>query len=350
MLKIRRHPRIEHIDAQRIRFKGAPQQDLPAALVGLAHIPPIWSDVNDVDLLGGYYDPLLKQRIVEVGTEAGVLPGSIRQYLVEQFPEAQTKSPLKSVISGSSNAPIWLGIPYESPRELAGSTAAGCAEIIRLCLDHSPDLLGILPAKAPSTTSDATLRSCMTALKHTQRPTGVIGGDHRATWTTLEALRFVDPDRAAVHIQFDAHHDLYSEGGKSAAVNPANFNLDLLEQGTISALVLMGRRDSSEDVDRALAAGHAVFSHWQDVPDVLRDAHWHLSIDLDVLDPIFAKGVTNPLPNGWSAQHLYKELDALFLRRRPHSVSIVEATSSDAATVALAARLISYVDSLYEHY
>jgi len=53
MLKIRRHPRIEHIDAQRIRFKGAPQQDLPAALVGLAHIPPIWSDVNDVDLLGG---------------------------------------------------------------------------------------------------------------------------------------------------------------------------------------------------------------------------------------------------------------------------------------------------------
>ena len=77
-------------------------------------------------------------------------------------------------------------------------------------------------------------------------------------------------------------------------------------------------------------------------------AHWHLSIDIDILDPDICPGVTSPLPQGWPSNRLLSECKELFEARAPDSVSLVEVTSEDARTIAHAVLIKEELDTLYE--
>ena len=93
-----------------------------------------------------------------------------------------------------------------------------------------------------------------------------------------------------------------------------------------------------------------VFDDWKGLLPEKNRAHWHLSIDVDVLDPKICPGVTNPLPNGWSLNRLLIELAALFRARIPDSVSLVEATSESLETISISVKIKSEIDCLYEKY
>ena len=211
-------------------------------------------------------------------------------------------------------------------------------------------VFGILPAKFPDQKIEILLDEILAVLSFWNCPVGIIGGDHLATWTSLQAIHRCEKEREVVHVQVDAHHDLYSDGNAKAPVNPANFNLDLLRSGSISALATVGSRDTRSHIDEARREGLLVVDEWKELLSVKGGAHWHLSVDVDVLDPNICPGVTNPLPNGWALDRLLMELKALFKSRMPDSVSLVEATSESSETILTSLKIKSEIDRLYEYY
>lgn len=60
-----------------------------------------------------------------------------------------------------------------------------------------------------------------------------------------------------------------------------------------------------------------IFDDWTEISLENNGGHWHLSVDIDVLDPEITPGVTNPLPDGWFLERLFCELEALFAVRKP---------------------------------
>lgn len=348
MRQVRLAPMVLKMASGRIIFQDGRQHEMPPQLSGCAGLGRDWVLAEHLSFPDGALDALFAAGLIEIGAAGVRLPVAPRRYLAEQFPDHTARWPLENWLTRSTAAPVWLALPYESPRELAGSTAAGCARIVAGVSTEKNGVFGILPGKSPSPQVDALLAESLASFAESDIRTGIIGGDHRVTWTFLKSVRRTTPDMPVVHVQFDAHHDLYEIGETPVPVNPANFNIDLLRSGTISAMVPMGCRDTRSHIDSALAAGHIVASHWRDLDAYAAAAHWHLSIDVDILDPSICPGVTNPLPQGWSINRLLSEFKELFGTRAPDSVSIVEVTSEDAQTIDHAVRIKAELDSLYE--
>ena len=350
MKYVRLAPKVCKLGSDHIVFRDGCQHALPPLPSGYGYdgLSSDWVFAENLSFPSGVLDALYATGLIEIGGAGVRVPVAPRQYLAEQFPDQVSQWPLEYWLTRSTAAPTWLGLPYETPRELSGSTAVGCARIVAAVTGKKNGVFGILPGKTPSSRIEVLLAEAFASFAKCDMRAGIIGGDHRATWTFLKSVRRTTPNQPIVHIQFDAHHDLYDQGGTAVPVNPANFNIDLLRSGTIAAMVPMGCRDTRSHIDETLAAGHVVASHWRDLGAYATTAHWHLSIDIDILDPDICPGVTNPLPQGWPINRLLSEFKELFDARAPDSVSLVEVTSEDARTIEHAVRIKEELDTLYE--
>jgi agmatinase len=132
----------------------------------------------------------------------------------------------------------------------------------------------------------------------------VLGGDHAVTYPVLTALAARYGKLAVLH--FDAHPDLYPEldGNRYSHASPFARSL---EDGLIERLVQVGIR-SHTPAQAELARKHGVETwHAWDLPRLKRlsfRAPLYVSIDIDVLDPAFAPGVSHPEPGGLSVRQV----------------------------------------------
>lgn len=139
----------------------------------------------------------------------------------------------------------------------------------------------------------------------------VLGGDHSITYPVVRAVAAATPALTILH--FDAHADLYDtlDGDRHSHACPF---ARIMEEGLARRLVQVGVRTLTrhqreqaarfgvEIIDmRAIAAGAR--------PDV--SGPLYVSLDLDVLDPACAPGVSHWEPGGLSTRELLTMLQAI---------------------------------------
>jgi len=141
----------------------------------------------------------------------------------------------------------------------------------------------------------------------------VLGGDHSITYPVLRAWK--GRERALTVLHFDAHSDLYDdfEGDRYSHACPF---ARALEEGLTVRLVQVGIRCMTAHLRAQVARfGVEVYeaSRWRDAAGVVAALNGpvYISLDLDVLEPMLAPGLSHPEPGGLSVRDVVDLLGAV---------------------------------------
>jgi agmatinase len=138
-----------------------------------------------------------------------------------------------------------------------------------------------------------------------------LGGDHAITYPIMRAYATKYGDLAVLHL--DAHPDLYDEfeGNRSSHACPF---ARIMEEGLVKRLVQVGVRTMNPH-QRAQARRFGVevveMRQYQPGLALELDGPLYVSIDLDVLDPAFAPGVSHHEPGGLSVREVLQLIQEL---------------------------------------
>ncbi len=129
-----------------------------------------------------------------------------------------------------------------------------------------------------------------------------LGGDHAITYPLLRATGRAFPGLTLLHL--DAHPDLYDEFEGDRLSHACPF-ARIMEVGLAGRLVQVGVRTITGH-QRAQAARFGVemveMKDWRPGNDLGLHGPLYLSLDLDVLDPAFAPGISHQEPGGMSVR------------------------------------------------
>lgn len=141
-----------------------------------------------------------------------------------------------------------------------------------------------------------------------------LGGDHAVTWPLVRGVhRALGP---LVILHLDAHPDLYEqfEGNPDSHACPF---ARIMEKGLASHLLQCGiRRMTPEQEDQVRRFGVEVVPMRAGLTAMLAAVQrlkgpLYLSLDLDVLDPAFAPGLSHPEPGGLSTREVMTLIQAI---------------------------------------
>ena len=131
-----------------------------------------------------------------------------------------------------------------------------------------------------------------------------LGGDHSITYPIIKAFAAYYETLTILHL--DAHPDLYNEFEGNRYSHACPF-ARIMESGLAQRLVQVGIRTMTKH-QRAQANkfGVEVFemSRWEAYKSLKLDGPVYLSVDLDVLDPAFAPGVSHKESGGLTTREL----------------------------------------------
>lgn len=225
---------------------------------------------------------------------------------------------------GVPGMPTLLGVGYDASSSFLRG-AAGAPAVIRRELrseasnSWSEALIDIGAAGAWDDAGDVAIgddpradieSAVATLMARGARPL-VLGGDHSISWPIVRAVRRHHPRLSILHL--DAHNDLYDSYGEDRFSHACPF-ARIMEEGLADQLVQVGiralTRHQREQADRF---GVEVI----DMRRWLAGERWtlrhpvYLSLDVDVLDPAFAPGVSHREPGGLSVREVLAILDAI---------------------------------------
>ncbi len=164
----------------------------------------------------------------------------------------------------------------------------------------------------------------ITDLISLKTPFLVIGGDHSVSIGIGKAFETLDIPIHTIYI--DAHLDLYDEINESRLSHACSLRR-LSEMDNFDGATVLGYRDFLiEQVEyakeknmqlystSALQNQSNIFEFGKSlITGLVREhQHFHLSVDLDVLDPRFAPGIGNPVSCGLSSRELMLLLTGIF--------------------------------------
>jgi agmatinase len=131
-----------------------------------------------------------------------------------------------------------------------------------------------------------------------------LGGDHSVTYPILRAMSRSHPSLTILHL--DAHPDLYQEFEGDRFSHACPF-ARIMEEGLAQRLVQVGVRTLNPH-QRSQAQKYGVeqieMRSWEKGDRPAVDGRVYLSVDLDVLDPAFAPGVSHREPGGLSVREV----------------------------------------------
>ncbi len=133
-----------------------------------------------------------------------------------------------------------------------------------------------------------------------------LGGDHSISFPIIRAFSQVYSELNLLH--FDAHPDLYEDFDNNRYSHASPF-ARIMEEKLVSRLVQIGIR-ASNGHQREQARRYCVEVHemrdWRNDTKLVFHAPLFISIDMDVLDPAFAPGVSHQEPGGFSTRQLIR--------------------------------------------
>jgi agmatinase len=138
-----------------------------------------------------------------------------------------------------------------------------------------------------------------------------LGGDHSITYPLVRAHARTHTGLNLLHL--DAHPDLYDELDGSRISHACPF-ARILEEELVARLVSIGIRTANphqrQQAERFGVETYGVTDDWSAALASLRPP-LYLSLDLDVLDPAFAPGVSHYEPGGLSTRDVLEILHDL---------------------------------------
>lgn len=142
-----------------------------------------------------------------------------------------------------------------------------------------------------------------------------LGGDHAVTYPIVQAYAEKYPQLTIVHL--DAHPDLYDELDGNRRSHACPF-ARIMENSHAQRLIQIGIRTmNSHQRAQAERFGVEVIEARHVIPETVLglkiDTPVYLSLDLDVLDPAFAPGVSHHEPGGLTTRqvlHIIQNLSA----------------------------------------
>lgn len=138
-----------------------------------------------------------------------------------------------------------------------------------------------------------------------------LGGDHAITYPVLRAYAARYGPLNVLHL--DAHPDLYDEFGGNRYSHACPF-ARIMEERLAARLVQVGVRTMNPH-QRAQASRFGVevidMRRWQSGLTQSLEGPLYLSLDMDVLDPAFAPGVSHQEPGGLSTRDVLRLLHSL---------------------------------------
>jgi agmatinase len=146
------------------------------------------------------------------------------------------------------------------------------------------------------------------ALNH---PLISLGGDHSVTYPALRAFHSRFPDLTLLH--FDAHPDLYDVLDENRLSHACPF-ARIMEEGLVRRLVQVGIRTLNQhQLDQARKFGVEVITmrNLGAVASLKIEGPVFISLDLDVLDPAFAPGISHYEPGGMSVREVLSCIQGL---------------------------------------
>ena len=138
-----------------------------------------------------------------------------------------------------------------------------------------------------------------------------LGGDHSIVFPIVKAFRRT---YGRLHIlQFDAHPDLYDEFQGNRLSHACPFTR-ILEAKLAERLTQIGIRTmNAEQLEQAMRFGVQVveMKDWREGVRLASDAPLYISVDLDVLDPACAPGVSHHEPGGFTTRQLLTMIQSI---------------------------------------
>lgn len=173
-----------------------------------------------------------------------------------------------------------------------------------------------------------------------------LGGDHAITFPLARAHAARYPGLAILHL--DAHPDLYDNFEEQPYSHASAF-ARIMEAGLATRLVQIGIRTLNEPQRKHLqrfAVEQVQMTDWTGQVDLAFDGPVYLSLDLDVLDPAFAPGVSHHEPGGLSVREVLRIIRGF--RGRLIGADVVELNPErdrDGVTAMVAAKLVKEIAS-----
>lgn len=138
-----------------------------------------------------------------------------------------------------------------------------------------------------------------------------LGGDHSITYPIIKSFSKRYP---TLHLlQLDAHPDLYPEFEGNRFSHACPF-ARILEDSLVSSLTQIGIRTMSQiQLEQAVKYDVKVYTmvDWLREPIPNLEGPLYLSLDLDVLDPAFAPGVSHHEPGGLSTREVIQIIQSI---------------------------------------
>jgi agmatinase len=222
-----------------------------------------------------------------------------------------------------------LGIPWDRSSSFQRG-AAEAPDAIRAALwsrssnawnEHGddvsqPDVLGdagnlALPEDAAA--ARAAITAGVAALTDAGHRPILLGGDHSVTYPILRAWEGRAPAPTILH--FDAHADMYDEFEGDRYSHACPF-ARIMEDGLAARLIQVGVRAATTHLKaQAERFGVEVYgpAHWRDAIGTVQAASGpiYVSLDIDVLEPMIAPGISHPEPGGLSVRDVLDVLTAI---------------------------------------
>ena len=138
-----------------------------------------------------------------------------------------------------------------------------------------------------------------------------LGGDHAVTFPVVDALTRVFEDLTILHL--DAHPDLYDsyEGNRFSHASPF---ARIMETGRVKRLVQVGIRGMN-DVQRRQVEKFGVtcieMKDYRSKNPIELEGPVYISLDMDVLDPAYAPGVSHHEPGGMSTRKVLRLIQSI---------------------------------------
>ena len=169
----------------------------------------------------------------------------------------------------------------------------------------------VLPTDAPA--ARAAIEAGIDAVLDSGRRPLSLGGDHAISYPVIRAVARRHQPLTVLHL--DAHSDLYDEfeGQRHSHASPF---ARLMEEGQVHRLVQVGIRSMTAHLRTQVARfGVEVYGpvQWRDALPVIASLGGpvYVSLDLDVLEPMLAPGLSHPEPGGLLVREVLELLWAL---------------------------------------
>jgi agmatinase len=139
----------------------------------------------------------------------------------------------------------------------------------------------------------------------------VLGGDHAVTFPVVDALTRVFEDLTILHL--DAHPDIYDSYAGSRFSHASPF-ARIMETGRVKRLVQVGIRGMN-DVQRRQVEKFGVtcieMKDYHTRNPIELEGPVYISLDMDVLDPAYAPGVSHHEPGGMSTRKVLRLIQSI---------------------------------------